>query len=194
MTEFFSFLQLAVYVSFLQNLVFTSSFGISEAVRLAKRPKHFFTTSFSVTAFSVYLSVACHFADRIKILENLSFSFRFLLYVLILLFGYLLSAAVMKKLFGADKKFLNSLGMCAVNTLVLSLPTLSYKGSLTLSEALGMGIGAGLAFTLALLLINGGMKFIHRNKLIPEFMKGTPALFIYTAILSLALSSITGDF
>ena len=170
MTEFFSFLQLAVYVSFLQNLVFTSSFGISEAVRLAKRPKHFFTTSFSVTAFSVYLSVACHFADRIKILENLSFSFRFLLYVLILLFGYLLSAAVMKKLFGADKKFLNSLGMCAVNTLVLSLPTLSYKGSLTLSEALGMGIGAGLAFTLALLLINGGMKFIQHS---PRILQST---------------------
>ena len=29
---------------------------------------------------------------------------------------------------------------------------------------------------------------------LPEFMKGTPALFIYTALLSLALSSLTGEF
>lgn len=194
MTEFFSFLQLAVYVSFLHNLVFISSYGISEAVRLAKRPKHFFTTGLSVTAFSVYLSVTCHFADKISFLGNLSFSFRFLLYVLILLSGYLASATVMKKLFGADKKFLNSLGMCAVNTLVLALPTFSYQGSLSLSEAFGLGIGAGAAFTVSLLLINGGMKLIHHNRLIPEFMKGTPALFIYTALLSLALSAVTGDF
>ena len=189
MTEFFSFLQLAVYVSFLHNLVFSYSYGISEAVRLAKRPKHFLTTSLSVTAFSVYLSVASHFADRIPFLENIGFSSRFLLYVLILLSGYLASAAVMKTFFRADKKFLNSLGMCAINT-----PVTGYHGSLSLSEAFGLGAGAGIAFTVSLLLINGGMKFIWRNRFIPEFMKGTPALFIYTALLSLALSAFTGDF
>ena len=194
MKEFFSFLQIAVYVSFLQNLVFSATYGISEAIRLAKRPKHFFTTSLCVTAFSLYLSLTAHFADRIAIFENLRFSFRFLFYVLILTFGYLISAIVMKKLFNADKKFLNSLGMCAINTLVIALPVIGYKASLSLTEAIGMGIGAGLAFTLSLLLINGGMKFIWRNKMIPEFMKGTPALFIYTALLSLALSSLTGEF
>ena len=194
MTEFFSLLQIAVYVSFLQNLVFSASYGISEAVRLAKRPKHFFTTSLSVTAFSVYICVVSHFADRIPFFMNLSFSFRFLFYVLILIFGYLVSAVIMKTVFVADKKFLNSLGMCAINTLVIALPVLSYKASLSLYEAVGTGIGAGIAFTSALFLINGGMKFIHRNKFIPEFMKGTPALFIYTAILSLVISSVTGDF
>lgn len=194
MTEIFSFLQLAVYASFLQNLVFSASYGISEAVRLSKRPKHFFTTSLSVTAFSLYLSVAAHFADKIPLFEKLGFSFRFLFYVLILTLGYLSAAVIMKKLFHADKKFLNSLGMCGVNTLVIALPIINYKASLSLSEAIGMGIGAGAAFTLALLLINGGMKFIHRNKYIPEFMKGTPALFINTALLSLALSSFTGNF
>ncbi len=194
MTEFFSFLQIAIYVSFLQNLVFSASYGISEAVRLAKRPKHFFTTSLSVTAFSLYISVAAHFADKIPIFENLSFSFRFLFYVLILTFGYFVAAVIMKKLFHADKKFLNSLGMCAINTLIIALPVINYKASLSIYQAVGTALGAGFAFTLALLLINGGMKFIHRNKYIPEFMKGTPALFIYTALLSLALSSITGDF
>lgn len=194
MTEFFSFLQIAIYVSFLQNLVFSASYGISEAVRLSKRPKHFFTTSLSVTAFSLYLSVTAHFADMIPIFEKLSFSFRFLFYVLILTLGYLISAVIMKKIFHADKKFLNSLGMCAINTLIIALPVINYKASFSIFEAVGTALGAGVAFTVALLLINGGMKFIHRNKFIPEFMKGTPALFIYTALLSLALSSITGDF
>lgn len=193
MTEFFSLLQTAVYASFFGNLIFSASYGISEAVRLAKRPKHFFTTSLSVTAFSLYLSVTAHFADRIPIFEKLSFSFRFLFYVLILTAGYLFSAIIMKKLFHADKKFLNSLGICAVNTLVTALPMVNYKASLNIYEAVGMGIGAGIAFTVALLLINGGMKFIWRNRFIPDFMKGTPALFIYTALLSLALSALTGE-
>lgn len=191
MTEFFSFLQLALYACFFQNLVFTFSYGISEAVRLAKRPKHFFTTCLSVTVFSLYLSVAAHFADKIPVFENLGFSFRFLFYVLILTFGYFVSAVIMKKLFHADKKFLNSLGMCAVNTLIIALPVISYHASFSFYEAIGTALGASLAFAISLLLINGGMKFIWRNKLIPEFMKGTPALFIYTALLSLALSGLT---
>ena len=193
MSIFYSVLQLSLYMAFAQNLVFTASYGISEAVRLSKRPKHFFTTSLSVTAFSIYLSVASYFADRIPLFEKLSLSFRFFFYILILTAGYLFSAVIMKKAFHADKKFLNSLGMCAINTFVIALPLISFRASLSLSEAIALAIGSGLSFTIALLLINGGMKFIWKNRFIPEFMKGTPALFIYTALLSLALSSITGE-
>lgn len=193
MTLFFSFMKTALYACFLQNLVFTASYGISEAVRLSKRPKHFFMTSLSVTAFSLFLSVASYLFDSIPIFENLSLQYRFFFYVLILTLVYFLTAFVFKALFSADKKFLNSLGMCAVNTLVMALPLLNYKASHSLSECLGTGLGAGLAFTVSALLINGAMRFIHKNKAIPEIFRGTPALFIYTALLALALSCITGE-
>ena len=166
---------------------------MSETVRLAKRPKHFFMTTLSVTAFSVVLGVASYFFDSMTIFENLPLSFRFFFYVLILTFLYFITAFIFKTVFSADKKFLNSLGMCAVNTLVLAVPLLNYKASHSLYEVIGTGIGTGLAFTLSLILINSGMKFIWRNKAIPDFFKGTPALFIYTALLALTISCISGE-
>lgn len=193
MIVFFSILKTALYACLVQNLIFSGAYGMSETVRLAKRPKHFFMTTLSVTAFSVVLGVASYFFDSMTIFENLPLSFRFFFYVLILTFLYFITAFIFKTVFSADKKFLNSLGMCAVNTLVLAVPLLNYKASHSLYEVIGTGIGTGLAFTLSLILINSGMKFIWRNKAIPDFFKGTPALFIYTALLALTISCISGE-
>lgn len=193
MTVFFDMLKVALFACLFQNLIFTSAYGMSEAIRISKRPKHFFMSCMSVTSFSVFLSLSAHFFDRIPLFENLGLRYRFFFYVLILTMAYFVTALVFRKLLSADKKFLNSLGMCAVNTLVIALPLLGYKASLSLFEALGVGLGAGLAFTLSVILINGGMKFISKNKTIPEFFRGTPALFIYTALLALTISCITGE-
>lgn len=188
MTVFTDLLRTAFFAVLVQNLIFTSAYGISEAIRIAKRPRHFFMTFSSVTAFSLFISVSAFYLDRIPLFQNLSMNFRFFFYVLILTGAYFIAALIFRKFFSADKKFLNSLGMCAVNTLIVALPLFSYLSSLTLFEAVGMGLGAGLAFAFSAVLINGGMKFISKNRLIPEIFKGTPALLIYTAVLALILS------
>jgi electron transport complex protein RnfA len=193
MTVFLSMLKTALYACLVQNLIFSGAYGMSETVRMAKRPKHFFMTTLSVTAFSVVLGVVSCLFDSIGIFENLPLSFRFFFYVLILTFLYFITAFVFKTVFSADKKFLNSLGMCAVNTLVLAVPLLNHKAAHSLSDAAGTGLGTGLAFAISMILINGGMKFIHQNRTIPEFFKGTPALFIYTALLALTISCISGE-
>jgi Na+-translocating ferredoxin:NAD+ oxidoreductase RnfA subunit len=59
-------------------------------------------------------------------------------------------------------------------------------------EAIGAGLGAGLAYVIAVLLINTGLKRLDTNKSIPKIFKGTPAIFIYTALLSLAFTGISG--
>lgn len=188
MTMFFNLVKTALLAVLVQNLIFTSAYGISEAIRIAKRPRHFFMSFMSVTSFSLFLSVSAFYLDKIPAFENLALNFRFFCYVFILTAAYFPVALIFKKFFFADKKFLNSLGMCAINTLVVALPLLNYNSSNTLIECIGIGIGAGAAFAFSVFLINGGMKFISKNKNIPEFFKGTPALLIYTALLALTLT------
>ena len=45
----------------------------------------------------------------------------------------------------------------------------------------------------SLLLINAGIRHIASNKNIPPFFNGTPAIVIYVAILSIALSCFSGE-
>ena len=61
------------------------------------------------------------------------------------------------------------------------------------TATVGTGIGAGIAFSLSMLLINAGMKHILRNRFIPELFRGTPALFIYVSLIALAMSCISGQ-
>ncbi|HZK38549.1 MAG TPA: Rnf-Nqr domain containing protein, partial [Clostridia bacterium] len=60
-------------------------------------------------------------------------------------------------------------------------------------ESLGTGIGAGAAFFLAVFLIGKGMGKLCENKDIPPAFQGTPAIFIYVALLSLAFTGFSGS-
>ena len=183
----------ALYAMVVQNLVFSASYGLSESVRMAKKPKQFIMFGFCVTFFCVSSSVICTFIYKIPVLSQLDLKYCYLIFTAVLCLVYLIMAGFFKKLFHANKKFLNSLAMCAFNTLVLALPFLNLKAGGDILHSLSLGIGAGLAFIFSLLLINAGMRHIRNNVHIPEFFKGTPALFIYVSLIALSLSCISGE-
>ncbi len=193
MTAFFDMLKVALYAMLVQNMVFSTGFGISESIRMAKRPKHFFMYGACVTFFSLTCSLICYFVRKIPFVAELETRYLFLVNVIILLLVYLVTALICRFLLKADKKFMNSLSMCALNTLVIALPVLNFKAGYSLLQIIGTGIGAGLAFSLSMVLIGGGMKFVAKNKNIPEIFKGTPALLIYVSLIALAISCISGE-
>ncbi len=193
MTQFTSMLTAALYAMLVQNIIFSTGYGMSESIRLAKRPKHFFMYGGTVTFFSLSLSLICFFLNKIPFIFSLGTKYRIALYTLVLLVLYLVTALFCLTVLKADKKFMNSLGMCALNTLIIALPVVDFKAGYTLFETIGTGIGAGLAFTLSMLLINTGMKHIQNNRFIPEVFKGTPTLFVYISLIALAMSCISGQ-
>lgn len=193
MTGFMKMLITALYAMVLQNLVFSAAYGLTETIKVAKKPKHLLMYSLSVGLFSVTTSVLCFFLDRIEVIAALPAAIHFLIYTVVLAAIYLICAAVFAFGLKADKKFMNSLGMCAFNTLVLSVPIINSYANHSLWEALGMGFGAALAFLLAALLIGAGMRHIVSSKNIPAVFRGTPALLIYISLLSLAFSCFTGE-
>ena len=193
MTQFTSMLTAALYAMLVQNMIFSTGYGMSESIRMAKRPKHFFMYGGTVTFFSLTLSLICFFLNKIPFIFALETKYRIALYTLVLLALYLITALFCLTVLKADKKFMNSLGMCALNTLIIALPVVDFKAGYTLAETVGMGIGAGLAFTLSVLLINTGMKHIRNNRYIPEVFRGTPSLFIHISLIALAMSCISGQ-
>lgn len=193
MTAFFDMLIAALYAMLLQNLVFTASYGVSESIKIAKRPKYFITSALTVGFFTTVISVICYALEKLPFIALLNSVLRYMIYVVVLCFIYLVVGGLCVGVLKADKKFMNSLSMCAFNSLVLAVPALNFKANYTFFEALGTGVGAFLAFSLSVILINAGIRHIASNKNIPEYFKGTAAIVIYVAVLSMVFSCFSGE-
>ena len=191
MNVFSSMLVSALYAMLLQNLVLSSAYGVSESIRIARTPKHLLMYAISVLFYTLSASLACIAADKAGLMEIVSLPVHIAIYTFILCVIYLISSLFCILVLKADKKYMNSLGICAFNTLVLSVPIINFKANHTVFEAAGTAVGAAGAFVLSVLLINGGMRFLQ-SKNIPKVFKGTPALFIYVSLLSLMLSCLSG--
>ncbi len=179
----------ALFISAVQNIIFSGALGIDESIRSAKKPRYLLTYGFWVTFFSLGLSVISHYV--LPVTEEkfgLSMTQDYLVCVIILTLIYLISALFCKFILRADRKYMNSLGMCAFNSLVLSLPFIAKS---SLASAVGYALGAGAAYILSVLIIRAGMRHIHANPHIPSIFKGTPALFIYICLVALALSCVS---
>lgn len=181
----------ALYTVFAQNLVLSSGLGMSEAFRASTKPGIFGKFALMISGFSVVTSTICSVIDSIKSLETMPYAVRAAIYAGILAAVYIIVAAVMKFVFRASAKNLGTLGIAALNTLVFAIPHINSSAAYSFAGSIGSGIGAGAAFVLAAALINCGSRKLAENEDIPEAFKGTPAMFFYVAMLSLAFAGFT---
>ena len=65
MNGFIDMLIAALYAMLLQNLVFTAAYGVSESIKIAKRPKYFITSALTVGFFSTVISLICFLVEKI---------------------------------------------------------------------------------------------------------------------------------
>ena len=192
MNIFLSLLSAALYVMVFQNLIFNGGYSLSEAIRMSAKPRQLFPMAIFITVFSTVLSTICVFIDTIPYVKNLNEVFHALIYVGVLLGLYILTMIIVIIYGKVSPKTIRRIGIAAFNTLVLAMPLINFRSAFTPIEAIGAGLGAGLAYVIAVLLINLGLKRLDTNKSIPKCFKGTPAIFIYTALLSLAFTGISG--
>lgn len=191
MSYIFSLLSTAVLVGIVQNLVFSGGLGASEALRMSVKPKLLLEFSVFISLFSVVLSVSCFFLDTIPEFNELNLYYHYISYIGILIVLYIISVSI-ALIFKASKSLISRLAVAAFNTLVLAVPMINRLSGFTVFEAVGSGLGAGAAFGFAVLLMNISAKRIKENDDIPEAFKGSPALFIYAALISLGLYALSG--
>lgn len=192
MNVILNLLSASLYTMLFQNLIFNGGFGISEAIRMSAKPRQLFPMTIFITFFSTSVSAICVVLDTVPIIKNLDEIYHLLIYAGVLVTIYLITLIVFLIIGKVSPRTIRRIGIAAFNTLVLAMPLINYRSVFTVVEAIGAGLGAGLAYIVAVLLINTGLKRLDMNKSIPQAFKGTPAIFIYTALLSMAFTGISG--
>lgn len=193
MGQFFDMLSAAVYAVIVQNLVFSGGYGTSEAIRMAASPRKLTSLAGMIIWFSVITSVLCRELDFIPAVAAKGQAVHFVIFLGVLSAVYILTCLITLIVLKPSEKLMTKFGVAAMNTLVLAIPLINYRSSNTLWESIGTGIGSGLAFVIASVLINAGFMRISLSKKIPSVFRGAPAMFIYAAILSMTFMGISGS-
>ena len=188
-----------IYVCSTQNLVFTGGYGSSEAIRSAARPRQIMLFSIMIAYFSTVTSLICRVVLFIPAMKNSSTIVSLAVYAGVLTIVYFISVAILKVLLGKSdwsdleiEKFFRQTAVSAFNTIVLAIPFITERATYGVHEAIAQGLGAGVAFLIATAFIHLGMRNLEENTEAPLSFRGTPALFMYIAILCLAFSGIMG--
>ncbi|MEG0979958.1 MAG: Rnf-Nqr domain containing protein [Oscillospiraceae bacterium] len=199
MSAIIQFFSAALYLVFVQNLVFSGGYGASEVIRTAARPKQLVLFAVMITYFSTITSLLCRLIWLVPFFKTANTTIAIVMFILVLVVVYLATALIIIKMLKGSgwrqeekDKLLRQAGVAAFNTIVLAVPLINQRVAYTVSESIGAGIGAGFAFILATMIIHTGMKKIESNEEIPSCFKGTPAVFIYIAIISMAFTGISG--
>lgn len=181
----------ALYTVFIQNLVLSSGLGMSEAIRVSTKPGTFGRFAVMISGFSVVTSVLCSLLGSIPELADVTYAARAAIYGGVLAAVYIIVAVALRFIFKASQKLLSTLGIAALNTLVLAIPYINHSAAYSFADSIGSGLGAGFAFVLAAALISKGSQILEENERIPTVFKGTPTMFIYVAMLSLAFTGFS---
>ena len=84
------------------------------------------------------------------------------------------------------------LPLITTNCAVLGLVKINSNSNLSFTESIVNGLGAGVGFTIALLLMSAIRERMDLTDGVPECMKGIPIAFIIAGLMSLAFMGFTG--
>ncbi len=193
MSMFLKIISAAFYVMLFQNLIFTGGYGVTETIRMSAKPRQLFPMAIFITYFSTTVSAICVILDTIPAIKKMSEVRHALVFSAVLIVVYAITMFVLLTFKKISPRTLRRMGIAAFNTLVFAIPLINYRSAFSVLEAIGAGVGAGIAYIIAVVLVNSGLKKLDANKTIPRCFRGTPGLFVYTALLSLGFAGISGS-
>ena len=187
------FFNYAVLAIFAQNAVFTRSLGVSRLVQLVgdeRTSSWWFALMLCIT--QVLVAPLAYFAGSfIAPLPNRA-QLRPVMYLTCIAAVCLFELLVLKLAKGPRSgQLIRILPVAAVNSGVLGTVLVERTQSFTLEQSLGFGLGSGLGYLLAVMLVTEAGNRL-RSKAIPEAFRGLPITLIYIGVLALAIYGFTG--
>lgn len=187
---FFSYAVLAIFA---QNAVFTRSLGVSRLVQLVgdeRTSSWWFALMLCIT--QVLVAPLAYFAGGfIAPLPNRA-QLRPVMYLTCIAAVCLFELLVLKLAKGPRSgQLIRILPVAAVNSGVLGTVLVERTQSFTLEQSLGFGLGSGLGYLLAVMLVTEAQNRL-RSRAIPEAFRGLPVTLIYIGVLALAIYGFTG--
>ena len=183
----------AVLAIFAQNAVFTRSLGVSRLVQLVgdeRTSSWWFALMLCIT--QVLVAPLAYFAGSfIAPLPNRA-QLRPVMYLTCIAAVCLFELLVLKLAKGPRSgQLIRILPVAAVNSGVLGTVLVERTQSFTLEQSLGFGLGSGLGYLLAVMLVTEAQNRL-RSRAIPEAFRGLPVTLIYIGVLALAIYGFTG--
>ena len=187
---FFSYAVLAIFA---QNAVFTRSLGVSRLVQLVgdeRTSSWWFALMLCIT--QVLVAPLVYFAGSfIAPLPNRA-QLRPVMYLTCIAAVCLFELLVLKLAKGPRSgQLIRILPIAAVNSGVLGTVLVERTQSFTLEQSLGFGLGSGLGYLLAVMLVTEAQNRL-RSRAIPEAFRGLHITLIYIGVLALAIYGFTG--
>ena len=183
----------AVLAIFAQNAVFTRGLGVSRLVQLVgdeRTSSWWFALMLCIT--QVLVAPLAYYAGRfLAPLPNRA-QLRPLVYLACIAVVCLFELLVLKAAKGPRSgQLIRILPLAAVNSGVLGTVLVERTQSFTLEQSIGFGLGSGLGYLLAVMLVTEAQNRL-RSKAIPEAFRGLPITLIYIGVLALAIYGFTG--
>jgi Na+-transporting NADH:ubiquinone oxidoreductase subunit E/electron transport complex protein RnfA len=187
---FFSYALLAIFA---QNAIFSRGLGVSRLVQLVGDSK---TSSwlFGILLCVTQLSLAPLAWYAGNLVASLSFraSIRPLVYLACTCIVCFAERLVLQIPFIPKRtQFIRILPAAALNSCVLGTALVARTQSFTLPQAMGFGLGSGLGYILAVMLVTEAQRRL-RSEAIPKAFRGLPITLIYIGVLALAIYGFTG--
>ena len=178
---FFGYAVLAVFA---QNAIFTRALGVSRLVQLVgddRTSSWLFGLQLCITQVLV-APLTWYAGSWIVSLENRA-QLRPLVYV-----------AAIAVVCTAEELVLGLVRIvpvAALNSCVLGTVLVERTQNFTLMQSLGFGLGSGVGYLLAVLLVTEAQHRL-RSKAIPSAFRGLPITLVYIGVLALAIYGFTG--
>lgn len=192
---------IALIIMTIQNIVFTRGFGIDEALDLARKPKRILPFSLILIGMTTLSSIGVYYMNQLFFKNKEVYYYVPLIVVASIAFVYFLALGIIYLIAYQSKKtetveffraYTKYMPRSSFNCAVVGTVLLSFNMKATLAQMIVSGIGAGLGFLLAVLVMREGRVRLEKNENIPRHFQGMPAQLIYLGILSLALYGLIG--
>ncbi len=191
-SEFTKLFELIVSASLINNFVFTRFLGLCIFFGVSKKMETAVGMSVTFTAVMM-ISAALSWVVYNHILIPLDITFLEIIVFIGIIAGLVqLSDTIMRKVSpGLYYKLGIYLALISTNCIILAVPLVSAGEKYTFIESLAFGLGSGLGFALALIIMAS-----IREKLeladVPAPFKGLPMAFVVTSLIALAFTGFSG--
>lgn len=189
LAQFFTASMIAILV---ENLVLSRGLGTSTVLFSARGAKPIFMFGSLLTLMTILSSAAAFGVNLLVGSLPIKIYVRPIAFILAMTVAYYIVYLTLGRFMKSTGEYVRRyLGYATFNCAVLGAVYLAVNGKYDLVQTIGFGLGAGIGFTLASLLIAEGRRRVEMAA-VPKAFKGLPVTLLYIGILSLAFFGLIG--
>jgi electron transport complex protein RnfA len=191
-SEFTKLFELIVSASLINNFVFTRFLGLCIFFGVSKKMETAVGMSITFTAVMM-LSAAISWVIFNYLMVPLDITFlKIIVFIGIVAAIVQASDTIMRKVAtGLYYKLGIYLALISTNCIILAVPLISAGEDYSFIESLAFGLGSGLGFALALIIMASIREKIEIAD-VPAPFKGLPMAFVITGLIALAFTGFSG--